>query len=220
MGGGERREGRRPRAGGARWLWRFSQYQRALELDPHHVDAFVARGAALANAKRLHEACADLERALRLRPNDANAQQYLATVRAKLAAETPGGGGGGRGGNGGGGRGRARRRRGGRRRSRAQDRGTAVERGRDGSGSGGDFSISSPPRSQLVEKMLVELRKEERRDQKRARKEKKAKKERRRESKSHEKKRKSEGGEGSSRKKKRSKAPSPARSSTSGSSPE
>ena len=73
----------------------LTQYQRALELDPHHVDAFVARGAALANAKRLHEACADLERALRLRPNDANAQQYLATVRAKLAAETPGGGGGG-----------------------------------------------------------------------------------------------------------------------------
>ena len=198
----------------------LTQYQRALELDPHHVDAFVARGAALANAKRLHEACADLERALRLRPNDANAQQYLATVRAKLAAETPGGGGGGgRGGNGGG--------RGGRGGGASAAAAPAPKPAAAPPSSAAETAPapaaapSAAPRSQLVEKMLVELRKEEeRRDQKRARKEKKAKKERRRESKSHEKKRKSDGGEGPSRKKKRSKAPSPARSSTSGSSPE
>ena len=62
-------------------------YAQALELDPAHRDAHVARGAALANCGRLREGQEACEAALLLDPSDRNARQYLDAIAAKLAAQ-------------------------------------------------------------------------------------------------------------------------------------
>jgi len=58
-------------------------YEQALELDAHHKDAYVARGAALANQHRFRDAAADFERALEIDSSDENAKKYLAAIREK-----------------------------------------------------------------------------------------------------------------------------------------
>ena len=58
-------------------------YGQALELDAHHKDAYVARGAALANQHRFRDAAEDFERALEIDPSDENAKKYLATIKEK-----------------------------------------------------------------------------------------------------------------------------------------
>lgn len=59
-------------------------YNQALEVDPHHRDAFVARGAAYANRSQLPQAIKEFETALRIDPTDANARKYLQATRLKL----------------------------------------------------------------------------------------------------------------------------------------
>lgn len=58
-------------------------YEQALELDARHKDAYVARGAAMANQHRFRDAAEDFERALEIDPSDENAQKYLATIKEK-----------------------------------------------------------------------------------------------------------------------------------------
>ena len=66
----------------------LAAYRQALDLDPRHCDALVARGAAHANAGRLHEAVGDFERALSLQPDERNARRYLhATVTRMTPAQ-------------------------------------------------------------------------------------------------------------------------------------
>ncbi|CAM9462322.1 unnamed protein product [Choristocarpus tenellus] len=59
-------------------------YSQALGTCPDHDDGLVARGAAYATMGRLHHAQADLQRALRLDAENANAAQYLKETRRRL----------------------------------------------------------------------------------------------------------------------------------------
>lgn len=71
----------------------FNPYNpmQALAQCPTHVDGLVARGALLANGGHLKRAAADLERALALDQDAANARSYLESVRVRLGYG-PGGG--------------------------------------------------------------------------------------------------------------------------------
>jgi tetratricopeptide (TPR) repeat protein len=64
----------------------IAAYKHAVELDPKHTDAFVARGALLANLYRYKEALADFEIALELCPEHANAREYRRVIAARCAA--------------------------------------------------------------------------------------------------------------------------------------
>eukprot|EP00854_Cymbomonas_tetramitiformis_P014381 gene14381-17008_t len=59
-------------------------YEQALELDPKHRDAYVARGAAYANQGNLTGACEEFRMALKIDPENQNAAKYLAATRHKL----------------------------------------------------------------------------------------------------------------------------------------
>ncbi|CAJ0962628.1 unnamed protein product, partial [Mesorhabditis belari] len=60
-------------------------FNKALDCHAECVEAFVARGAAYANAEKLEEAVEDLEKALNLNKNAKNASTYLYEILLKLA---------------------------------------------------------------------------------------------------------------------------------------
>ena len=57
-----------------------SSYQKGLELAPNHPEILVAYGALCANAGRINEAKAHLEKAIQIDPDCPNGQEYLAAV--------------------------------------------------------------------------------------------------------------------------------------------
>jgi len=59
-------------------------YKQALDVDPDHIDAFVARGAAFANVGLLEDAIQQFERALKVDPHDKNALKYLDATKRKV----------------------------------------------------------------------------------------------------------------------------------------
>ena len=67
----------------------LAAYKHALELDQTHADAYVARGAALANTGKLDDAIADLEKAIHYAPHHPNALRYLEATRARLQRREP-----------------------------------------------------------------------------------------------------------------------------------
>jgi len=60
-------------------------YNHALEIYPQCVEAYVARGAAYANAGNLTKAISNFEEALQINPNDVNAKKYLEITKEKDA---------------------------------------------------------------------------------------------------------------------------------------
>ena len=62
-------------------------YADALEFDPNFADAYVARGAAFVHGGRLKEASAEFEKALKLRPDHERAIRYREAVRDKMRAK-------------------------------------------------------------------------------------------------------------------------------------
>jgi len=62
-------------------------YDHALEIDPANADAYVAKGAALANRDLFESAVQQFERALRTQPDHPNAGKYLEATKAKLEAQ-------------------------------------------------------------------------------------------------------------------------------------
>ncbi|KAF4656772.1 Tetratricopeptide repeat protein 14 [Perkinsus chesapeaki] len=61
-------------------------YDSALELDPNHADALVAKGAALTSQGKYNEAIKCFDRALRVRPDHANAAKYRDIAQRRMGA--------------------------------------------------------------------------------------------------------------------------------------
>lgn len=59
-------------------------YKQALELNPANADAFVARGAALANKGQYQNAIKDFDKALEFEPSDAAAIEYKDKIEKRL----------------------------------------------------------------------------------------------------------------------------------------
>eukprot|EP00164_Ancoracysta_twista_P012191 GFYU01019069.1.p1 GENE.GFYU01019069.1~~GFYU01019069.1.p1 ORF type:complete len:335 (-),score=89.61 GFYU01019069.1:87-1091(-) len=60
-------------------------YNRAIELDPDHTDAYVAKGAAFFNEGKLEEAASNFDKALELDSRHPNARTYLQATEKKIA---------------------------------------------------------------------------------------------------------------------------------------
>jgi len=59
-------------------------YKQALELNPANADAFVARGAALANKGQYQDAIKDFDKALGIEPSDGAAIEYKERIEKRL----------------------------------------------------------------------------------------------------------------------------------------
>eukprot|EP00993_Chasmostoma_nieuportense_P002191 NODE_3009_length_1048_cov_21.210641_g2867_i0.p1 GENE.NODE_3009_length_1048_cov_21.210641_g2867_i0~~NODE_3009_length_1048_cov_21.210641_g2867_i0.p1 ORF type:complete len:319 (-),score=98.02 NODE_3009_length_1048_cov_21.210641_g2867_i0:91-984(-) len=65
----------------------LGHYQAALDTCDTYVDAYLGRGAALANMGQYSEALEDFQTALRLDPGNANARKYMSAIHEKLNRE-------------------------------------------------------------------------------------------------------------------------------------
>ncbi|KAJ3389716.1 Tetratricopeptide repeat protein 14 [Lobulomyces angularis] len=61
----------------------IKKYTNAIEISPICADAFVARGAALANLEDYKKAITDFKIALKMNPDHPNAKKYLETTKEK-----------------------------------------------------------------------------------------------------------------------------------------
>ncbi|RXG58791.1 Tetratricopeptide repeat protein 14-like protein [Armadillidium vulgare] len=65
----------------------FQCLNKALQIDPENVEAFVAKGALLANLGRYEKAIEDFEKSLKLNPNHSNARKYMCETLVELGKQ-------------------------------------------------------------------------------------------------------------------------------------